>query len=186
MTTHEPDGRFDGTDFGPMVRAAALATTLAVAMKLGTALVMAAQRQATVEVRLYLGVVPYLAFLMSRPPYLVIATTSTLIMAVTVTLAYVVSLLRYRRRQYVAGWLAGPMAVVNVLMVDSVRHVIDPPYLLWRITRWSVLCLVIGVLLTAVWLCVMRPWAATDTLPDVAPDQPDGSQGDSPGDRNSL
>ncbi len=162
-----------------MVRAAALATAIAVVTKVGTSLVMAAQRDATVEVRFYRDVVPYLAFLMARSPYLTIATASTLVMAVVVTLAYVVSLLRYRRRQYVAGWLAGPMAVANVLAVDTVRHVVDPPYLLWSTTRWTLLCLVAGVLLTGAWLGLMKPWGE----PQV---DPDGSQGDDFDDREST
>jgi hypothetical protein len=157
-----------GPDFRPMVRAAAMATALAAVTKIGAALIMANRRDATVEIRFYRSAVPYLAFLMPRSPYLTIAATSTLVMAVAVTLAYVVSLLRQRRRQYVAGWLAGPMALFNVLTVDAARHLVDPPYLLWSITRWAVLCLVAGVLLTTVWLGLMKPWRA----PEVDPDGP--------------
>jgi hypothetical protein len=147
----------EGVDFRPMVRAAALATGLALVVKVGVSLAMASRHDVTVEVRLYRQAFPYLAFLTARPQFLAIAAPSTLVMAVVVTLAYAVSLLRYRRRQYVAGWLVGPVAVLNVFVVDIIRHVVDPPYLLWRIERWTVLCIAVSALLTAAWLIVMRP-----------------------------
>ncbi|MGL5829493.1 MAG: hypothetical protein ACRC0L_07985 [Angustibacter sp.] len=145
-------------DYAPMVRAALWATGLAVLVKVGSSLWLAHRRGVPVEVRFFADLVPYLAFLVGRSPFLVLAATSTLIMAVVSVACLCGSLLRARRNQFIAGWLAGPLAVANTLLVDLVRHLLDRPYLLWRIGRWSVLCVAISAVLTAAWLAINRPW----------------------------
>ncbi len=151
-------------DYAPMVRAALWATGVAVTVKVLSALWLANRQGITVEVRFYRDLIPYLAFLMGRSPYLVLAASSSLVMAIVSGICYLSSLLRARRNQYIAGWLAGPLAVVNTVIVDFFRHLIDPPYFLWRIGRWSVLCIFICGLLTAAWLIINRPWQSADEI----------------------
>jgi hypothetical protein len=162
----------DEVDFRPLVRVALTATTVALIAKLGSALYLAANRDVSVEIRFYRHVIPYLAFLMERSPYLHLAATSTLVMAVVVTGCFVGSLLRSGRQQYIAGWLAGPVATVNTVLVDVIRNVIDPPYVLWSVARWTLLCLLAAAALTGAWLAINRPWdSQLPAAPDEAADE---------------
>ncbi len=166
--------RHSDTDFGPMVRAAVQATSLAVIAKIGSSLWFAHRDGATVEVRWFHNLVPYFAFLIERSPFIILAASSTLVMAVLATVTFAASLIRSRRNQFIAGWLAGPLALINTLFVDFFRHLVDPPFFRWQIARWSLLCVVVCLILTAAWLLINRPWASDSADHSAAElDRPD-------------
>ncbi len=145
-------------DFRPLARTSLLAMVVALSAKLGSALALAAHQQIPVELRFFQGWLPYLAFLVARPQFREIAATSTLIMAVVVTLTFAGSIIRARRQQFIAGWLLGPLAIANTLVLDLIREQINPPFWSWQLSRWTCLALMTNFGLALCWLVITRPW----------------------------
>ena len=73
------------------------------------------------------------------------------VLAVVMLVGLSVVIFEGRRRQVVAGWAVGMVALAELLAVDEVRDRLDPPFLDPRLSGLSLLCLFVGIVLTGGW-----------------------------------
>ena len=77
-------------------------------------------------------------------------------LAVTMLVGLAAVIILGRRRQVVAGWCVGQVALTELLVVEWVRDRLDPPFLDFHLALLSLACLAASALLAGSWVLVER------------------------------
>lgn len=112
---------------------------------------MARKNHYTVEIRRFQGLVPYPTVLIDRAHFAPMVSQSTLVATVVMLVLFVAVAFRHvERNQTVAGWFMGVVGCGQMLLVDVIRHLIDPPIVVTRTVLWTLWPLVLGCIVLAV------------------------------------
>ena len=127
----------DDVNWYPLVRAAFLAALAAFLVKLVSLGFFAARAGIQLEIQFWRGWIPHLS--MQTPPdeFAQIVTRSTLVMAVVATVLFTVQVLRTDAdRMVVWGWSMGVFVAFETLLLELLRHALEPPVVdtttVWR------------------------------------------------------
>ena len=127
----------DDVNWYPLVRAAFLAALTAFLVKLVSLGFFAARAGIQLEIQFWRGWIPHLS--MQTPPdeFAQIVTRSTLVMAVVATVLFTVQVLRTNAdRMVVWGWSMGVFVAFETLLLELLRHALEPPVVdtttVWR------------------------------------------------------
>ena len=126
-----------GTNWWPLVRAAFLAALTAFFVKLASLGWMAQQSDVSLEIRFWKGIVPHLGMQIPPGEFAHIVTWSTFIMAVGATAAFALAVLSSKLPKMVVwGWFMGVFVTLETLVLELLRHLLEPPVVetavLWR------------------------------------------------------
>jgi hypothetical protein len=127
----------EGTNWWPLVRSAFLAALTAFLIKLASLGWMAQQNDVSLEVRFWKGIVPHLGMQLPPAQFAHIVTWSTFIMAVGATVAFAVAVLSSKLPKMVVwGWFMGVFVTIETLVLELLRHLLEPPVVetgtVWR------------------------------------------------------
>lgn len=132
-----PAATADDINWYPMVRAAFLAALTAFLAKLLALGYFADRGGVHLELRFWKGMVPHLV--MQTPPaeFMHLVTVSTFVMAIVATLAFSAMVLRTDAPTMVVwGWFMGVFVAFETLLLELLRHVLEPPVVdtttVWR------------------------------------------------------
>lgn len=127
----------DDVNWYPLVRAAFLAALTAFLVKLVSLGFFAARAGIQLEIQFWRGWIPHLS--MQTPPdeFAQIVTRSTLVMAVVATVLFTIQVLRTDAdRMVVWGWSMGVFVAFETLLLELLRHALEPPVVdtttVWR------------------------------------------------------
>lgn len=127
----------DDVNWFPMVRAAFLAALTAFLVKLISLGFFAQNLGISLEVQFWRGFIPHLS--MQTPPddFARIVTSSTFVMAVVTTLIFTAMVLRTKADKLVVwGWFMGVFVAFETLLLELLRHLLEPPVVdttaVWR------------------------------------------------------
>jgi len=127
----------DDVNWFPMVRAAFLAALTAFLVKLISLGFFAQNLGISLEVQFWRGFVPHLS--MQTPPddFARIVTSSTFVMAVATTVIFTAMVLRTKADKLVVwGWFMGVFVAFETLLLEMLRHLLEPPVVdtttIWR------------------------------------------------------
>jgi cadmium resistance protein CadD (predicted permease) len=109
---------------------------------------MAKSEGGKIEIRYALEFFPYPAVLMPRVAFAGLVSLSTLVAAwVMLVLFFVTAVKRARLDQVTMGRFIGIFGAGEMLLVDVIRHLIDPPMIQMSRVLWTLWPLAIGVLI---------------------------------------
>lgn len=143
-------------DYTPLVRGVLrAATTLFLTQAFG-AILIANYVGGQLQIRFHFKVVPYVAILASRDLFVSILTWSTTFAVTLTSLAVLIGLARLRNEQKLLdGWATGLFMCGLLLVMQYVRHVLDPP----AIDGWILAQTAAGVVAVSVIFLGFRPEA---------------------------
>lgn len=157
--------------YGVLVDAAVRAALLALAAKVFSVVVIANFEGATVELRTFATVFPYLS--VSAPPsvFLQISTYSTLVMALVATVYLLPTVLRPAfPSPRTWGRILGLVVAAETLTIQVILHYLGMPNLRTDRVWWIVMVLLAGVLLGAAGLGFTPRAPVADPEPIPTPD----------------
>jgi hypothetical protein len=147
----------EGTNWWPLVRSAFLAALTAFLIKLASLGWMAQQNDVSLEVRFWKGIVPHLGMQLPPAEFAHIVTWSTFIMAVGATVAFAVAVLSSKLPKMVVwGWFMGVFVSLETLVLELLRHMLEPPVVETGIVWRTAIPIAAGVGLAAAYGLITR------------------------------
>jgi hypothetical protein len=132
---HEIDDRIDYRRFRRAGVVAGLAVT---AIRLGSFFGLAAQQGAKIVIDYFVDIVPYPVVLVGRARFAELVSRSTLYTAAVMLAIFVIVAFRHaKRNQTVSGWFMGMVACGTTLATDVIRHLLDPPVVVYSNVLWT-------------------------------------------------
>lgn len=148
----EPEELFE--DYTPMVRGVLRAATTLFLSQALSAILIANYLGGQLQIRFYFKLFPYVAILSSRDLFVSILTWSTTIAVSFTCIAILTGLARHRHEQKLLdGWATGLFMSGLLLVMQYVRHVLDPP----AIDGWVLAQTAAGVVAATVIFLGFRP-----------------------------
>lgn len=152
QSAQEPDELVE--DYTPLVRGVLRAATTLFLSQALSAILIANYVGGQLQIRFYFKVVPYVAILASRDLFVAILTWSTTFAVTLTCLAVLSGLARHRDEQKLLdGWATGLFMSGLLLVMQYVRHVLDPP----AIDGWILAQTAAGVVAASVIFLGFRP-----------------------------
>jgi hypothetical protein len=158
----------DDVNWFPMVRAAFLAALTAFLVKLISLGFFANSLGISLEVQFWKGFIPHLS--MQTPPadFARIVTSSTFVMAVVATVIFTAMVLRTKADKLVVwGWFMGVFVAFETLVLELLRHTLEPPVVdgstVWR----SAIPLTAGAAIAVVYSLITRERIEQPAAPRV-------------------
>jgi hypothetical protein len=132
----EPDD--EPTDYRRFRRAGVISGLAVTAIRLTSFFGLAGQRGAKIVLDYFFDIVPYPVVLIGRAQFAQLVSRSTLVTAAIMLAIFVIVAFRHtRRNQTVSGWFMGMIACFTTLTTDVVRHLLDPPVVVYSDVLWT-------------------------------------------------
>jgi hypothetical protein len=134
-TGDQTDDRIDYRRFRRSGVIAGLAVTV---LRMGSFFGLAAQHGAKIVIDYFVDVVPYPVVLVGRAQFAELVSRSTLYTAAAMLAIFVIVAFRHaKRNQTVSGCFMGIVACCTTLATDLVRHLLDPPVVVYSNVLWT-------------------------------------------------
>jgi hypothetical protein len=135
----EHDDRIDDrVDYRRFRRAGVVAGLAVTAIRMGSFFGLAAQHGAKIVIDYFVDIVPYPVVLVGRPQFAELVSRSTLYTSAVMLAIFVIVAFRHaKRNQTVSGWFMGMVACCTTLATDVVRHLLDPPVVVYSNVLWT-------------------------------------------------
>jgi hypothetical protein len=128
----------DPIDYRRFRRAGVISGLAVTVIRLSTFFGLAAQRGAKIVLDYFVDIVPYPVVLVGRAQFAQMVSRSTLYTAAIMLALFVIVAFRHaRRNQTVSGWFMGMVACFTTLSTDVVRHLLDPPVVVYSDVLWT-------------------------------------------------
>lgn len=138
------------TDYWPLVHRALRVSIFVFVVKVFASIALTWHWGGAIEVRFLYGVIPYFAIRATRPVFVDVITWSGVAMTVAALLPLLVTLVlirgRARRHALIGGFVGVPIAALTLLL-EWVRHLLDPPVLTTSLTAQAASALAAGAVL---------------------------------------
>jgi hypothetical protein len=132
----ETDG--EPIDYRRFRRAGVISGLAVTTIRLSSFFGLAAQRGAKIVIDYFVDIVPYPVVLVGRAQFAHMVSRSTLYTAAIMLALFVIVAFRHaRRNQIVSGWFMGMVACFTTLTTDVIRHLLDPPVVVYSDVLWT-------------------------------------------------
>jgi hypothetical protein len=137
-TESSDDSNDEPIDYRRFRRAGVIAGLAVTTIRLSSFFGLAAQRGAKIVLDYFVDIVPYPVVLVARAEFAKLVSRSTLYTAAIMLAVFVVVAFRHaKRNQIVSGWFMGMVACFTTLITDVVRHLLDPPVVVYSDVLWT-------------------------------------------------
>jgi hypothetical protein len=128
----------DPIDYRRFRRAGVISGLLVTAIRMGSFFGLAAQQGAKIVIDYFVDVVPYPVVLVGRATFAELVSRSTLYTSAAMLAIFVIVAFRHaKRNQTVSGWFMGMVACCTSLATDVVRHLLNPPVVVYSNVLWT-------------------------------------------------
>jgi hypothetical protein len=128
----------DRIDYRRFRRAGVISGLAVTAIRMGSFFGLAAQQGAKIVIDYFVDVVPYPVVLVGRPQFAALVSRSTLYTSAVMLAIFVIVAFRHaKRNQTVSGWFMGMIACCTTLATDLIRHLLDPPVVVYSSVLWT-------------------------------------------------
>jgi hypothetical protein len=135
---NDDEGHDDRIDYRRFRRAGVVAGLAVTAIRMGSFFGLAAQHGAKIVIDYFVDIVPYPVVLVGRPQFAELVSRSTLYTTAVMLAIFVIVAFRHaKRNQTVSGWFMGMVACCTTLATDVVRHLLDPPVVVYSNVLWT-------------------------------------------------
>jgi hypothetical protein len=133
-----PETDDEPIDYRRFRRAGVISGLAVTTIRLSSFFGLAAQRGAKIVIDYFVDIVPYPVVLVGRAQFAHMVSRSTLYTAAIMLALFVIVAFRHaRRNQIVSGWFMGMVACFTTLTTDVVRHLLDPPVVVYSDVLWT-------------------------------------------------
>jgi hypothetical protein len=128
----------DRIDYRRFRRAGVISGLAVTAIRMGAFFGLAAQQGAKIVIDYFVDIVPYPVVLVGRPQFAALVSRSTLYTSAVMLAIFVIVAFRHaKRNQTVSGWFMGMIACCTTLTTDVIRHLLDPPVVVYSSVLWT-------------------------------------------------
>jgi hypothetical protein len=128
----------DRVDYRRFRRAGVIAGLVVTAIRMGSFFGLAAQQGAKIVIDHFVDIVPYPVVLVGRARFAELVSRSTLYTTAAMLAIFVIVAFRHtKRNQTVSGWFMGMVACCTTLTTDVIRHLLDPPVVVYSNVLWT-------------------------------------------------
>jgi hypothetical protein len=132
------DDEDDRIDYRRFRRAGVISGLLVTAIRMGSFFGLAAQQGAKIVIDYFVDVMPYPVVLVGRAQFAELVSRSTLYTTAVMLAIFVIVAFRHaKRNQTVSGWFMGMVACCTTLATDVIRHLLDPPVVVYSNVLWT-------------------------------------------------
>jgi hypothetical protein len=133
-----PEEHDDQIDYRRFRRAGVVSGLTVTVIRMGSFFGLAAQHGAKIVIDYFVDIVPYPVVLVGRPAFAELVSRSTLYTAAVMLAIFVIVAFRHaKRNQTVSGWFMGMVACCTTLATDVIRHLLDPPVVVYSNVLWT-------------------------------------------------
>jgi hypothetical protein len=133
-----PEQDDDRIDYRRFRRAGVVAGLAVTTIRLSSFFGLAAQHGAKIVIDYFVDIVPYPVVLVGRPQFAELVSRSTLYTSAVMLAIFVIVAFRHaKRNQTVSGWFMGMVACCTTLATDVLRHLLDPPVVVFSSVLWT-------------------------------------------------
>jgi hypothetical protein len=134
----QEDDDDDRIDYRRFRRSGVISGLTVTAIRMGSFFGLAAQQGAKIVIDYFVDVVPYPVVLVGRAQFAELVSRSTLYTSAAMLAIFVIVAFRHaKRNQTVSGWFMGMIACCTTLATDVVRHLLDPPVVVYSNVLWT-------------------------------------------------